>query len=76
MRSHQQVIDDAKGPSALAHTLGVEPGTVKQWKRNNSIPAPYWQAISEADIATLDELAAAAATRRELAPAESQAART
>jgi len=64
MRSHQQIIADAGGPSALARQLDIEPGTVKQWKRLSSIPAPYWAAISDADIATLNELAEAAANRR------------
>ena len=64
MRTHQQIIDDSQGPSALARVVGAEPNTAKQWKRNDSIPAPYWDAIAKAGLATLEELAAAAASRR------------
>lgn len=34
---------------------------MKQWRRAGSIPAPYWQAIAQLNIATLDELAGAVA---------------
>lgn len=64
MRTHQKIIEDAGGPSAIAKVTGAEPGTAKQWKRLDSIPAPYWAAINEAKLATLEELADAAATRR------------
>jgi len=64
MRSHQQIIEDANGSSAVARRIGAEPGTVKQWKRLDSIPAPYWAALAGEKIATLEELAEAAAARR------------
>ena len=64
MRSFRQIIDDANGPAALAHRIGVAPDTAKQWKRNDSIPAPYFEAIRAAQLATLEELAVAAAARR------------
>lgn len=65
MRSHQQIITDAGNPSAVARLVGVEPGTAKQWKRTDSIPAPYWAAIAGAGKATLEELAEAAAAKRQ-----------
>lgn len=61
MRSHDQIITDAGGPTAVARQVGARPGTVKQWRRAESIPAPYWQAIAQLNLATLDELAGAVA---------------
>lgn len=61
--SHQEVIERGGGPARFARTIGADPNTVKAWKRLNSIPAPYWQAVAGADLATLDELAIAAARR-------------
>lgn len=60
MRSHAQIIIDAGGPSSVAREVSALPGTVKQWRRNDSIPAPYWQAVSAKGLATLEELAKAA----------------
>lgn len=73
-RSHQKIIDDAEGPTAVARLIGAEPGTVKQWRRLSSIPAPYWDDLTKAGIATLEELAAAAATRRAPKQPEASAA--
>ncbi|MDP1598988.1 hypothetical protein [Phenylobacterium sp.] len=67
MRSHQQIITDANGPSAVARIVGAEAGTAKQWRRNDSIPAAYWAAMADAGLATLEELAVAAASKREAA---------
>ena len=64
MRTHQDIIDAAGGASVLARAIGADPNTAKAWKRTDSIPAPYWTAISEAKLATLEELATAAAARR------------
>lgn len=65
MRSHKQIIADADGPTAMARRLGMEDaGPVHQWVRNNSIPAPYWADVAEANIATLEELAHDAKGRR------------
>lgn len=62
--THADIIEAAGGASALARAIGADPNTVKQWKRGDSIPAPYWQSIAEADIATLTQLAEAAAAKR------------
>lgn len=72
MRTHSQIIDEAGGPSALARTPGVEvdPGTTKQWKRGDSIPAPYWAAIADAKLATLEELAEAASSKKRAQPVD------
>jgi len=63
LASHQRIIERAGGPTAFARAIGADPNTVKAWKRTNSIPAPHWQAISVAELATLSELANAAAQR-------------
>jgi hypothetical protein len=66
MRTHQQIIADADGPTAMARKIGLQnAGSVYQWKRNDSIPAGYWAAIADAHIATLKELAEAADARRD-----------
>ncbi len=50
----------ATGIDRLAEGLGIAPGTVKQWKTRNSIPAEKWPAISRAfpDL-TIEKLEAA-----------------
>lgn len=54
---------DAGGVSSLAKITGVSANTVKQWRRVDSIPAPYWRIIADHGVATLDELADAVADR-------------
>lgn len=76
MRTHRQIIDDANGATALAEklhplligrweTAKALANTIQAWKRQNdgegSIPAEYWQALSDLEVATLEELAAAKA---------------
>ena len=64
--SHRDIIERAGGPAAFGRSIDppVEANTTKQWKRLDSIPSPYWDAIARAELATLAELAAAAARRR------------
>lgn len=64
MRTHQQIIEAGGGPSAVARSINADPNTVKAWKRSDSIPAPWWAAIAGASLATLEELAVAAESRR------------
>lgn len=64
MRSHEDIIADAGGPAALGRKVGADPNTAKKWKQNGSIPSAYWAEISRQEIATLEELAAGAETRR------------
>jgi hypothetical protein len=62
--SHRMIIERAGGPAALGRSIQVDSNTVKSWKRLDSIPSAYWQAIALADIATLEEMAFAAAESR------------
>lgn len=64
MRTHKQIIIDAGGPTSVGGAISVDPNTVKAWRHLNSIPAPYWNAVALANLATLEELAIAAAARR------------
>ncbi len=72
MRSHSAIVK-AVGATRLATELGLsDAGPVHQWNRNDSIPAPYWAEIERLGHATLDELAAAAETKRRAAQAPQQ----
>lgn len=62
MRSHSAVIDH-KQVAMLAEQLGVSVHTVRSWKQRDSIPAEYWAALETRGVATLEELAEAAAKR-------------
>ena len=58
-------IFDRTGPTEMARRIGFDdPNTVHAWKRTESIPAAYWRKLADAEVATLDELADAAARRR------------
>lgn len=61
--SHRAIIARNNGPAAVGRLIGVDPNTVKAWNRNDSIPAAHWHAVAGAGLATLDELAEAAARR-------------
>lgn len=63
MRTHSTIITDAGGPAKVAKVIPAASGTVKQWRRLDSIPAPYWQGFADQGIASLEELAAGAARR-------------
>ena len=63
MRTHSQIIEDAGGPTSVAKVTSAEPGTVKQWKRLDSIPGRYWIDLAAAGLSTMDELGLAAKTR-------------
>jgi hypothetical protein len=60
----------ADRPRSAPRWTPVDGNTVKGWKRNDSIPGPYWQAFADARIATLEELAAAAEEKRRAAVPE------
>lgn len=72
--SHRDIIELGAGPAAVARDISehevrqgracVDANTVKAWKRTDSIPAPYFEAFAAVGLATLEELAAAAAVRR------------
>lgn len=65
MRTHAEIIKDA-GTDALVERAGlpVSVHTVRSWRQRGGIPGEYWKAISDAGLATLNELAAAADVRR------------
>ena len=64
MRSHADIIR-AAGVLVVHDTLGLEGKlhTVRSWVQRDSIPDQHWKALADAGLATLDELAAAAAAR-------------
>jgi hypothetical protein len=67
MRTHTEIIR-AVGATALARGLGdlgmkVHQSTPQRWADRNSIPGQYWAAIASLQIASLEELAAAADAR-------------
>ena len=64
MKTFTHIIEAAGGSTALARAIREDPNTVHAWKRGKSIPAPYWNAVVAAGLATLKELADAAEARR------------
>lgn len=64
MRTHSQIVTDA-GNDRLLELLEPQVSfrTIRSWKMRNSIPAPYWQKLVDHQLATLEELAACAASR-------------
>ena len=67
--THAELIDRGGGPAKVGASIDppVDGNTVKGWKRNDSVPGPYWQSFADARIATLEELAAAAEEKRRAA---------
>lgn len=66
MQTHADIIRRAGGPSAVSERIGI-PGrvhTVRSWAQRNSIPGERWKSFADAGIATLEELAQAAAAER------------
>ncbi|HYD45126.1 MAG TPA: hypothetical protein VEA79_07675 [Phenylobacterium sp.] len=76
MRTHREIIETNGGSTRVAEDLFVVlpagrwetaqalANTVAAWKRSDSIPSEYWAAIADLDMATLEELAAAAEAKR------------
>jgi len=63
MKHHRDIIRDT-GAEAIRSMLGLESiNTVRAWARRNSIPAEHWVALARAKVATLEQLAEAAAMR-------------
>lgn len=69
MRTHSDIIESAGGYKKLAKAIGLPAERTRFWVLRSSIPADQWKALSEAKIATLDELATAALARRSKADA-------
>ncbi|MBI1406158.1 MAG: hypothetical protein GC145_08545 [Caulobacter sp.] len=63
MRTHSDIIAAAGGASRLARALKAPPNRAHQWKRLDSIPPRYWPTIAARGLASLEELAVAAARR-------------
>lgn len=69
MRTHRQIIQK-HGASRLVRDLQgvgvrVNVTTPQRWADRDSIPGEYWATLADLEVATLDELAAAAASRRQ-----------
>lgn len=64
MRTHSQIITDAGGYRAVAEALDQPPERTRFWERRKAIPPEQWKAAADAGLATLEELAEAAAARR------------
>jgi hypothetical protein len=64
MRSHLQIIGDSGGYRSLAEKLGQPAERVRFWERRKAIPPEQWKAVADAGLATLEELAEAAAARK------------
>lgn len=64
MRTHTAIIRDAKAEN-LHERLGVNLHTVRSWAQRGSIPSEHWKGLVDAGAASLDELAQAAAARKQ-----------
>jgi len=66
MRTHREVIRDAGGVTAFARKLSLSPkaATVQSWWQRDSIPNQYWLLVAQLELASLPELALAAAAKR------------
>lgn len=68
MRSHSEIIEDGGGWRSVRDKLGMPKAETraKFWHFRDNIPGQYWSDIVRAELASLDELAAAAARQRYL----------
>jgi hypothetical protein len=75
MRTHAEIIQDAGGWRAVrtALAMATDDYKVKFWFFRNSIPAPYWQALADQKLATVEELALWSHRRRYLREREKAA---
>lgn len=73
MRTHAAILKDAEADK-LAEHLGLSVNTVRAWRQRDSIPGEYWKQIDGLGIATLEELAEAAASKRAAEPEQRPAA--
>lgn len=68
MRTHQKIVQD-HGASSLFRDLSergvkLNQTTPQRWADRDSIPSEYWSDVVALGLASLDELANAAALRR------------
>jgi hypothetical protein len=72
MRTHTDIITDANGPHAVARliTPHVEADEVtvqkrvRAWVVSKSIPGEYWALLERLGVASMEELASEAASRK------------
>lgn len=65
MTNHADIFQRFTGPADLARVSGMTSGAAKQAIRRGSISPGYWAAIVASGKATLQELANAAAARKQ-----------
>ena len=63
MRTHIEIIEAVGGYRGLAERLAQPAERIRFWERRKAIPPEQWKACSDAGVATLDELASAAAQK-------------
>lgn len=64
MLTHTQIIENAGGTDReRAERLGIKEHQARDWRLRGSIPAEQWLTVVAANLATLEELAAAAAVK-------------
>lgn len=73
MRTHAEIVS-AIGAERLAEMRGVSIHTARSWAQRDGIPAEHWAALATAELATLEELAKAAAANPRKRPEPTQAA--
>lgn len=62
MRTHTEIVS-AAGADRLATLRSVSLHTARSWAQRDSIPSEHWADIAREQLATLEELAAAAAAK-------------
>jgi hypothetical protein len=61
--THAQIVKRGGKDQEVAERIGAKPYQVRDWRLRNSIPSEHWKAFSDSGIATLEELAEAAAQK-------------
>lgn len=65
MTVHADILKRFAGPADFARSVGMTAGAAKQAIRRGSIAPEYWQAVAATGKADLEELAEAAAARKQ-----------
>lgn len=73
MRTHADIVAEI-GPDKLADLRGVSIHTARSWAFRDGIPAEHWSALADEKLATLEELATAAAANPRKRPQPARAA--
>ena len=64
MRTHANIIRSV-GQTRLARAMGLPMPTVHAWVTRDSIPGEYWKWFADQGLASLRELAEAAAAKKQ-----------